>query len=102
MLLDLNMPKTSGFDVLRWVREQSFLKGLRVVVMTGSKDSEDVQRAYDLGADSYLVKPTRFADLVTMTQSLKSYCGGGTVDLARDRSPSGPLPAPPREQECSL
>ena len=42
--------------------------------MTGSKESDDVQRAYQLGADSYLVKPTKFSDLVKITQSLKSYC----------------------------
>src|SRR5690349_13299531 len=55
MLLDLNMPQTTGFDVLRWVREQPLLHGLTVVVMTGSKENEDVQRAYQLGADSYLI-----------------------------------------------
>ena len=74
MLLDLKMPKTSGFDVLRWVRAQPSLKQLSVVVMTGSTDNEDAQRAYQLGADSYLVKPTRFSDLVKITESLKRYC----------------------------
>ena len=74
MLLDLNMPQTTGFDVLRWVRAQPLLNDLTVVVMTGSKENEDVHRAYELGADSYLVKPTKFSDLVKITQSLKSYC----------------------------
>ena len=74
MLLDLKMPQTSGFDVLRWVREQASLKSLIVIVMTGSKQTEDVERAYRLGADSFLVKPTKFSELVTMTQALKGYC----------------------------
>jgi CheY-like chemotaxis protein len=74
MLLDLNMPQTSGFDVLRWVRAQPTLSQMMVVVMTGSKESEDVQRAYELGANSYLIKPTKFSDLVKITQSLKAYC----------------------------
>jgi CheY-like chemotaxis protein len=74
MLLDLKMPQTSGFDVLHWVREQPAFKKLIVIVLTGSNDSEDVERAYRLGADSFLVKPTKFSDLVTMTQALKSYC----------------------------
>src|SRR5690349_8143223 len=52
MLLDLNMPQTSGFDVLRWVRAQPNLSQMMVVVMTGSKENEDVQRAYELGANS--------------------------------------------------
>src|SRR5678815_4087568 len=46
MLLDLKVPQTSGFEVLQWVRAQPSLKGLVVVVMTGSKQSEDVARAY--------------------------------------------------------
>jgi CheY-like chemotaxis protein len=74
MLLDLNMPQTSGFEVLRWVRAQPSLKQMMVVVMTGSKQNEDVRRAYELGANSYLLKPTKFSDLVQITQSLKAYC----------------------------
>lgn len=74
MLLDLKMPQASGFDVLRWARQQPALNHLTIVVMTGSKESDDVQRAYQLGADSYLVKPTKFSDLVKITQCLKSYC----------------------------
>jgi CheY-like chemotaxis protein len=74
MLLDLRMPQTSGFDVLQWVRQQPALDGLLVVVMTGSRDNADLQRAYSLGANSYLVKPSRFSDLVLMMESLKDYC----------------------------
>jgi CheY-like chemotaxis protein len=74
MLLDLNMPQTSGFEVLRWVREQPGLAALTVVVMTGSKQSEHIERAYQLGANSYLIKPGKFSDLVKITQSLKTYC----------------------------
>jgi len=88
MLLDLKMPQTSGFDVLRWVREQPALKHLIVVVLTGSKQSDDVERAYRLGADSFLVKSTKFSDLVTMTQALKSYCSMAS-SAARN---SAPLP----------
>jgi CheY-like chemotaxis protein len=74
MLLDINMPSTSGFDVLRWVREQPWLQHLAVVVLTGSNESHDIEKAYELGADSYLVKPARFSDLVEITHALKSYC----------------------------
>ncbi len=73
ILLDLNMPLTSGFDVLQWIRAQPNLQPVTVVVMTGSNSRADVQRAYELGANSYLVKPTKFSDLVQMTQSLKQY-----------------------------
>ena len=88
VLLDLKMPQTSGFDVLQWIRSEPSLQGLMVVVMTGSKDSDDVQRAYQLGADSYLVKPARFSDLVKITQSLKTYCSPRAHEPARSHLPS--------------
>jgi CheY-like chemotaxis protein len=97
MLLDLKMPQTSGFDVLRWVREQTDLKRLIVVVMTGSKQDDDVQRAYQLGADSYLVKPTKFSDLVEMTQCLKAYCSAAIQGTPKpDSSPLATLSLPPK------
>ena len=75
MLLDLNMPFTSGFDVLKWARSQEHLKDLAIIVMTGSRDTEDIERAYALGATSYVVKPSRFSDLVRMMRFLKESCG---------------------------
>src|SRR4051794_24168262 len=54
-LLDLKMPRTSGFEVLDWVRSQPSLKALRVIVLTTSADMKDVNRAYQLGATSFLV-----------------------------------------------
>ena len=73
VLLDLKMPQTSGFEVLRWVRQQSSLENVVMVVMSGSKEDADVEKAYSLGANMYLVKPTRFEDLVKMMESLKNY-----------------------------
>jgi CheY-like chemotaxis protein len=73
LLLDLKMPQTSGFDVLGWIREQPELNNVVVVVMSGSEDDEDIERAYALGANSYLVKPTRFEEMVKMMESLKDY-----------------------------
>lgn len=73
VLLDLKMPQTSGFEVLRWIREQPDLSHVHVVVMSGSKNDADIEKAYSLGAHSYLVKPTKFEDLVKMMESLKDY-----------------------------
>jgi CheY-like chemotaxis protein len=101
MLLDLKMPQTSGFDVLCWVRSQPAFAHLVVIVMTGSKQTDDVQRAYQLGANSYLVKPTRFSDLVRMTQALKSYYAlGGDEVLAPGHSLVDHAPvSPPLQPE---
>jgi CheY-like chemotaxis protein len=73
VLLDLKMPQTSGFEVLRWIREQPKLAGVVIVVMSGSKNDADIERAYALGANSYLVKPSRFEEMVKMMESLKDY-----------------------------
>jgi CheY-like chemotaxis protein len=73
VLLDLKMPQTSGFEVLRWIREQPKLAGVVIVVMSGSKNDADIERAYSLGANSYLVKPSRFEEMVKMMESLKDY-----------------------------
>lgn len=67
VLLDINMPNSDGFTVLRWVRSHPGLKALRIVMLTTSDESEDVDNAYRLGANSYLVKPLKFetyADLM--------------------------------------
>jgi len=57
MFLDLKMPRRNGFEVLQWIREQSALKGLKVFVLTGSDAPSDMERARELGAAGYIVKP---------------------------------------------
>jgi len=73
LLLDLKMPKLDGFEVLRWLRQDPGLKALRVVVLTSSEEISDVNRAYQLGANSFLVKPVNFDHLVEISQAIKGY-----------------------------
>jgi CheY-like chemotaxis protein len=73
LLLDLKMPGTNGFEVLTWVRSQPDLKRLLVVVLTSSNLQTDVDRAYELGANSYLVKPIEFSQMVNMIQRFEAY-----------------------------
>lgn len=73
VLLDLKLPCRSGLEVLEWVRQQSGLRRLPVVVLTSSQESSDINRAYDLGANSYLVKPVEFAPLLEMMKSFAPY-----------------------------
>ena len=73
MLLDLKLPKRDGFEVLEWLRQQDGLKRLPVVVLTSSSRSPDINRAYDLGANSYLVKPVENDALVEMFRKLDVY-----------------------------
>jgi len=73
LLLDLKMPGTDGFEVLRWARSESELKRLLIVVLTSSNLQTDVDRAYELGANSYLVKPVEFDEIVHMVQRFEAY-----------------------------
>jgi CheY-like chemotaxis protein len=73
LLLDLKLPRKSGFEVLEWLRQQRGLKRLCVAVLTSSSETPDINRAYDLGANSYLVKPVRFEGLLRMVQTLNLY-----------------------------
>lgn len=71
ILLDLRLPTLSGFEVIAWIRDQPQLANLIVVVLTGSDHVPDVTKARDLGANSYLVKPGNFEELVQMVKRIK-------------------------------
>jgi len=73
VLLDLKLPRRSGLEVLEWLRGQDALRRLPVVMLTSSRQSQDVNRAYDLGANSYLVKPVEFDDLQEMLGTINTY-----------------------------
>ena|SRR2546422_7064883 len=73
LLLDLRMPRKDGFQVLEWVRQEPGLSTLRVVVLTSSEDMRDVNRAYSLGANSFLVKPLDFENFLGVVQALQGY-----------------------------
>jgi len=69
VLLDVKLPRVSGLEVLAWIREQPHLRRLPVILLTSSSQTADINRAYDLGANSFLVKPP---DLDSLTQLVKT------------------------------
>jgi len=73
LLLDLKMPRLSGFQVLDWLRKQSKLRHLPVAVMNSSDHDPDATRAFELGADSYLIKPPDAEALLGLVQRLHAY-----------------------------
>ena len=73
LLLDLNMPRVNGFEVLEWLRKQPSRGRLIVYVLTSSCRIEDVRRAYDLGANSYVMKPARLDDLIAFVTALHTW-----------------------------
>ncbi len=73
LLLDLKMPRKSGPEVLSWIRKQPQLRYLIVVFLTSSNSSDDVRIAYEAGANSYLVKPVEFTEMVEMIRHVTFY-----------------------------
>lgn len=73
MLLDLNMPMKDGFQVLEWVNTQPRLKRLTVIILTATSREEEIERAFDLGAHSFLIKPPTMDDLTGMMRCLRDW-----------------------------
>jgi CheY-like chemotaxis protein len=70
VLLDLNLPRVGGLDVLRAIRADERTKLLAVVVLTSSKEEEDIIRSYSLGANSYVRKPVEFEQFTEAVKTL--------------------------------
>ena len=96
LLLDLKMPRTDGFEVLSWIRQQPGLKALRVIVLTSSADIRDVNRAYQLGANSFLVKPMDFENFIEIGKFLNDYWLRTDQAPTIARSPKQKIPRPDR------
>jgi CheY-like chemotaxis protein len=73
ILLDLNMPRKDGREVLREMKNRSDLKRIPVVVLTTSKADTDIERIYELGANSFISKPVEFESLVKLMSLLAQY-----------------------------
>jgi CheY-like chemotaxis protein len=85
ILLDLKMPKLGGLDVLRWIRSHPHLKALRVIVLTSSEEIYDVNKAYELGANSFLVKPAEFICYPSLVRTLEKFWLKSSLGPAVDR-----------------
>jgi CheY-like chemotaxis protein len=94
ILLDLKMPGMDGFDVLEWARRRKQFSGIPIIVLTSSDSNRDVQLAYDLGANSFIVKEAEFQNMVALSRMLGAYwlnlnrsheSGRGTKETGRKR-----------------
>jgi CheY-like chemotaxis protein len=82
ILLDLKMPRSTGFEVLSWVRKHPELGKVPVVILSGSELHEDIRQAYTAGANSYLVKPIGFEALVNLVQNISDVWLAATRERA--------------------
>jgi CheY-like chemotaxis protein len=84
VLLDLKMPKVDGIEVLRQVKSDPQLKSIPVVVLTSSREEQDLVRTYDLGVNAYVVKPVDFYEFVEAVKLL-----GGFWAVVNEQPPAG-------------
>ena len=73
ILLDLNLPKKSGIEVLQEIKEDEDLRIIPVVVLTTSKSEEDIVKSYDLHANCYIIKPVDFDKFTAVIQSIREF-----------------------------
>jgi CheY-like chemotaxis protein len=96
LLLDLNLPRHSGLEVLEWTRGQPALSGMPIVILTSSSQDRDIGSAYSLGANGYLVKPPSSERLIELVTGLRNVClvpGGqtqGWLELKGNQPPPPP------------
>jgi CheY-like chemotaxis protein len=74
VVLDIKLPRRSGFEVLEWLRsQQSALRRMPVIMLTSSRHNADVNRAYDLGANSYVAKPETGPQMEELASNFQTY-----------------------------
>lgn len=81
MLLDLKMPRCSGFEVLAWIRERTEWQRLPVIIFSSSQHDTDIERAYSGGANCYLIKPVNFDALVEMVKRVDQFIAAAGSDF---------------------
>jgi len=91
VLLDLKLPRKSGFEVLQWMRAQPLLRRIAVIVLSSAEHERDIAQAYELGANSYILKPMDVAERVQTCRVLKDWwLGCNRFAPVPDTNPTGP------------
>jgi CheY-like chemotaxis protein len=73
ILLDINLPKVNGLEVLRQLKEHERFRRIPVVVLTSSREDRDLKAAYDLGVNSYIEKPVSFSKFIEVAEHIELY-----------------------------
>ena len=85
LMLDLAMPRKNGLEVLAWLQQRPEWLYLPAVVLSGMCDEADIRRAYDLGAEGFLIKPLEFVELVNVMKHVGDFWLGETTTEAQRR-----------------
>lgn len=73
ILLDLNMPKKDGREVLKELKQHQQYKKIPIVIFTTTKNENEIRRCYEMGANTYIVKPSSFGDLLSTIEQIRTY-----------------------------
>jgi len=90
LLLDIKLPKQSGFEVLQWLRSHATFRYLPVVMLTSSAQPPDVRRAYELGANGYLVKPMEVDNFISLLNGVEQFWLNANVNPLVNRPVTAP------------
>jgi CheY-like chemotaxis protein len=91
VLLDLNLPRVGGFEVLQRIRTTEHLKGLPIVVLSGSTNVEEIDRCYRAGANSYICKPIQLDEIFGTAARFVAYWSKCVQPPSRRQGSSSPL-----------
>jgi len=75
IVMDIRMPRKTGFEVLEWVKNDGQLKRIPVIIVSSSDSPQEINRAYELGANAYMIKPMDFKSVENLFQSITHYWG---------------------------
>ena len=75
IVMDIKMPRMTGFDVLEWIKNDGTLRRIPVIIVSSSNRPEDIDRAYELGANAYMVKPVSYRAVERLFGSITHYWG---------------------------
>jgi CheY-like chemotaxis protein len=75
IVMDIKMPRRTGFEVLEWVKSDGLLRRIPIVIVSSSEDPEDINRAYELGANAYMIKPVDYREVEHLFNSITHYWG---------------------------
>jgi CheY-like chemotaxis protein len=73
MILDLKMPRMGGLELLAWIRDHPDFRVIPTIIMTSSRQDADITKAYELGANTYQIKPSSFDELIKLVKSAHEY-----------------------------
>jgi CheY-like chemotaxis protein len=75
VVMDIKMPRRTGFDVLEWIKQDHMLRRIPIVIVSSSDRPQDINRAYELGANAYMIKPVDYRAVEHLFESITHYWG---------------------------